>query len=198
MSTIAIILAGGKSSRMGQDKAQLTINNKSLLQHMQTVIDGTSIEQVIINRNEKQPGELEDIIPGKGPLSGIHSAAVNYPDSNLLIVPVDLPLLGAETLHTLFKEGQKRQINTRFAQHHLPLFLINSADLREKLDYTLRFTNHYSVSRFCSHFPLSEIPLEKQSSLFNSNTPAQWRFALQHFPDTAPLTIHEGFYESFQ
>lgn len=198
MSTIAVILAGGKSARMGQDKALLNIGNKTLLRHMQMILAQTSVDKVLVNQNNKQHKELRDIIPHKGPLSGIHSAAIQYPEHNLLIVPVDLPLIDATTLQPLLEHGEKQQINTRFSHHNLPLFLINSTKLCEKLDYTLRFTNHYSVGRLCSHFPLSEMHLRKQSRLFNSNTPAQWRFALQHFPDTWEPAIHEDFYESFQ
>ncbi len=198
MKTIGVILAGGASSRMGQDKAMLSIEQSTMLTRTQNVLAGTSVDKIIISRNDQKKGHFADLIPNKGPLSGIHSAAVRFPFFNLLILPVDLPLMDSTSLQPLIDQGLASNKNVRFGKHSLPLFIRNTAALRETLDYTLRCTNCYSVNRLCSHFGLMELKPNKQSSLYNTNTPDQWRFAMQHFELPLHTNDTEAHHESFK
>ena len=185
MMTIGVILAGGKSVRMGKDKALLNIEDQSMLARTYQTLSKTSVSKTVISRNDGLKGHFADIIGSKGPLSGIHSIAMRFPFSNLLIVPVDLPLMHVDALQALIDKGQDTRNNVRYGKHSLPLFLHNTKTLKQTLDYTLRCTNSYSVDGFCSHFPLVELHANKQSSLFNANTPDKWRAAMQHFfPNT--------------
>jgi molybdopterin-guanine dinucleotide biosynthesis protein A len=198
MNTIAVILAGGASTRMGVDKALLKIQNQTMIDRALQLLEQTSVSQVVISRNDSSSGYIPDLIPHKGPLSGIHSAAMRFPNDNLLIIPVDLPLLNYSTIQTLIDQGNSSDNNVRYGKHNLPLFLHNSPLLRLKLDYTLRFTNCFSVNRLCSHFPLIEINAERQSSLFNANSPDEWRFAMQHFQPIDSPIFNEDSHESFK
>ncbi len=191
MKTIGVILAGGASRRMGQDKALLTIEELTMLARTRKILECTNVDKVVTSRNDKQAGHISDLHPHKGPLSGIHSAAMRFPHANLLIVPVDLPLIDASTLNTLIDTARHSGKNACFSEHSLPLFLYNTESLRQALDYTLCCTDHYSVKEFCSNFPLIESTLSQQSSLFNTNTPAQWRFAMQHFNQFSSHRIAE-------
>lgn len=191
MKTIGVILAGGASRRMGQDKALLTVEAVTMLARMRNILKRTPVEKIVISRNDNQAGHMRDLHPNKGPLSGIHSAAMRYPHANLLIVPVDLPLIDADTLNALIEAAQQRGQNVCFSEHSLPVFLYNTESLRQALEYTLCCTNDYAVKEFCSHFPLSTATLSHQSSLFNTNTPAQWRFAMQHFQQFSSHSIAE-------
>lgn len=187
MHTIGVILAGGLSSRMGQDKALLPIEQSTMLYHTQQVLSHTSVNKVIVSRNDGKDGHIADLIPDKGPLSGIHSAAMRFPFANLLILPVDLPLMDEKTLQLMINKAQNTQRNIRYEHHNLPLFLNNTKVMRQTLDYTLRCTNCYSVERFCSHFPMLELAPQKQSNLYNANTPTEWQCAMQNLP---PLTLN--------
>lgn len=201
MNTIAVILAGGASSRMGADKALLEIQKQTMLERTIQLLKQTTVSKVVISRNGRNNSSADyipDLIPHKGPLCGIHSAAMRFPTANLLIVPVDLPLLDSPTIQDLIDQGISSNKNVRHGKHSLPLFIHNSEQLRLKLDYTLRFTDCFSVNRLCSHFPLLEINANRQSCLFNANTPAQWRFAMQHFsPIDIPRNNEEN-HESFK
>ncbi|MEQ3657806.1 MAG: molybdenum cofactor guanylyltransferase [Glaciecola sp.] len=184
-NTIAIVLAGGASSRMGKDKALLEIDGETMLARTKALLEETNVTKVMVSRNTSQtdhrPEYFSDIIPHKGPLSGIHSFAFRFPNANLLILPVDLPLMDSSSLQSLIDCGVKNERNVCYHGHHLPLYLRNTNELRFVLDYTLKFTNQYSVERLCSHFPIIELRPKKQSCLFNANTPSQWRFASEHF-----------------
>ena len=85
MNTIGVILAGGASSRMGQDKALLTISQSTMLTRTYQLLLEASVSKVVISRNDGEAGHFPDLYPGKGPLSGIHSAAMRFPNKNLLI-----------------------------------------------------------------------------------------------------------------
>jgi molybdopterin-guanine dinucleotide biosynthesis protein A len=181
MATIGVILAGGLSSRMGQDKALMCIEDVCMLDHVFHELSQTAVRKTVISRNGNNSEYLSDLISNKGPLSGIHSAAMAYPSDNLLIVPVDLPLIDRLTLKELMEHGDRHQNNARYRHQCLPLFVHNTDAIRKTLDHTLRFTHSFSVDRFCGSFPLIELDVKKQLSLFNANTPEQWQFAKQHF-----------------
>lgn len=198
MNTIGVILAGGISSRMGSDKAHLKINNQTMLARTFQILEQTTVCETVISRNDDSKVHFSDIIPHKGPLSGIHSIAMRFPFSNLLVVPVDLPLIDAATLQNLIDSGESRSQNVRYAKQSLPIFLKNTEAMRQTLDYTLRCTNHFSVASFCAHFSLYELGLDAQSSLYNTNNPEQWQAALQHFNYNNTYNAFEVTDESFK
>jgi molybdopterin-guanine dinucleotide biosynthesis protein A len=195
---IGIVLAGGKSLRMGEDKSLLLINGNTMLEHMLTILSQTQVSKVMVNRNvtgthESNEGRetsdlkqyIQDIIPNKGPLSGIHSALVNFPNADLLVVPVDMPMISAASLNVLISNARKHEINCRFALINandgdkktksatMPLYIHNNSETRQKLEHTLLHSKAFSVYHFCSHFPILEVPLENESEMTNLNYPEQ-------------------------
>jgi molybdopterin-guanine dinucleotide biosynthesis protein A len=82
------VLAGGRSTRMGQDKALLAWHGITLLEHMLHLLQGVADEVHVAGR-----GQLPDRRPGLGPLSGIATALEISPTDANLFVAVDLPHL---------------------------------------------------------------------------------------------------------
>ncbi|MFQ3250268.1 MAG: molybdopterin-guanine dinucleotide biosynthesis protein A [Glaciecola sp.] len=197
--TIGVVLAGGRSSRMGKDKALLQIDSDSMITRTRRTLEKTSTAKVFVSRNDGNEEHMADLIPNKGPLSGIHSMALRFPNCNLLVVPVDLPLLDANTLQELIDNGEQNQSNVRFETDNLPLFINNTPHFRQALDYTLKFAECLSVGKFCSQLPLVELENSVASKMFNANTPEQWQFAMQQFANN-PTTNKpiEKMYESFK
>jgi molybdopterin-guanine dinucleotide biosynthesis protein A len=196
--TIGVVLAGGRSSRMGEDKALLKIEATSMIDRTANTLRATSVCKVVISRNDNTTKHMADIIPDKGPLSGIHSIATRFPQYNLIVLPVDLPLMDACTVQELIDVGLKTSKNAKFKGHNLPLFIQNTPSFRQVIDYTLKCTNCFSVERLCLHFPVLELINKKNSSMFNTNTPAQWRFAMQHFDIGTSFGKKESISESFK
>lgn len=184
MESIGIILAGGQSSRMEQDKALLRIEHQTMLERTQHTLSQTSVIKVVISRNNDN--YLSDLVPHKGPLSGIHSAAMRFPRLNLLVVPVDLPFIDSQSLQKLIDVGNESHCNSRYQQHSLPLYLHNTQLMRRALDYTLRCSSRFSVHHFCSHFPLTELTLSQPDNLLNTNTPEQWHQAMRYQRNERP------------
>ena len=98
------VLAGGRSSRMGSDKALLPIAGMNLLQIAVAKAREVSPRTAIVGSRERyaQYGEvIEDIIPGCGPLSGIHAALRTTRSELNLILSVDMPLITPDFLRWL-------------------------------------------------------------------------------------------------
>ena len=97
----SIILAGGKSSRLGRSKALQAIGGKSLVQWVVDHLAILSIEIIIATAHgETIPCSsavkiktVADIYPGKGPLVGIYSGLIASSSSWAIVVGCDTPFL---------------------------------------------------------------------------------------------------------
>jgi molybdopterin-guanine dinucleotide biosynthesis protein A len=102
----SIILAGGKSSRLGQSKALKIIEGKSLIQWVIDHLAILSTEIIIATaRGEAIPCSssirmktVADIYPRKGPLAGIYSGLIASSSSRAVVVGCDTPFLSVDLL----------------------------------------------------------------------------------------------------
>lgn len=96
------VLAGGRSSRMGTDKAALQLNGRTLLQHAVQTVGRVTGSQVIILGSQQlyvsYGPVIEDHYSGCGPLAGIHAALSNSRTRFNLIIAVDTPFLSSALL----------------------------------------------------------------------------------------------------
>ncbi|PKM73957.1 MAG: hypothetical protein CVU91_02610 [Firmicutes bacterium HGW-Firmicutes-16] len=96
----AVILYGGKSRRMGRDKAELIIEGQTFLEHIAGELE--NFEELILSLDnlEKYPEikhtAVTDIYPDCGPMGGIHAALSACDSDALLVVSCDLPLFKGE------------------------------------------------------------------------------------------------------
>jgi molybdenum cofactor guanylyltransferase len=105
----AFVLAGGKSSRMGLDKAFLEYRGRTLLSCALELAHSVSPSVCIVGSREKFAGYsdvVEDLFPGRGPLGGIHAALrSSHADLNLMMA-VDMPLLSQQFLQYLIDRAR--------------------------------------------------------------------------------------------
>lgn len=96
------VLAGGRSSRMGTDKAALLLNGRTLLQHAIEIVESVTRGPVSILGSRQLYGVygrvIEDLYPGCGPLAGIHAALAQSRTGFNLIIAVDTPFLSHQLL----------------------------------------------------------------------------------------------------
>ena len=147
---LGVVLAGGLSSRMGQDKSQLcrqkfnhqnkagnsSISSEiSMLDFSKQLLADAGIKNIVISGDNHQ---IPDRVPHSGPVGGIYSVLAHYPEhlqpKSLLILPIDLPLMTASNLAKLRLKGELSQKATFFSDslnqaHHIPLYLPNNAFL---------------------------------------------------------------------
>ena len=104
----AFILAGGKSTRMGSDKAFLELKGRTLLARSLETVRGLTPETIIVGERSKFAPfgfVVEDVFRDRGPLGGIHAAlAATATDLNLILA-VDLPFVDAALLKYILKQA---------------------------------------------------------------------------------------------
>ncbi len=117
----AIILAGGYSRRMGQDKALLphpTHRYLTFVEHMVATLAPLSYEVLLVVRDEVQAAHytflrdvrvLTDQVPNFGPLMGLYTGMKAMSTSHALVVAVDMPFIQPSLISFLFSqmEGDK-------------------------------------------------------------------------------------------
>src|SRR5688572_11349828 len=96
MHLTGFVLAGGKSTRMGRDKALLDWHGRTLLEHMVQLLSVAADQVQVVGRDP-----LPDRLPDCGPLSGIATALEASDTDANLVVAVDLPLLTVDFLKHL-------------------------------------------------------------------------------------------------
>ena len=104
-----IVLAGGRSSRMGRDKSVLPWHNSDLVQ---TVIGkvGQVCEDIVLVSNQPRnvPHRVRvvgDIMPGMGPLGGIHAGLTHAKHPLAFVTACDMPYIAPEAISFLFQQA---------------------------------------------------------------------------------------------
>ncbi len=115
-----LVLAGGRSTRMGRDKGLMQYHNKPQREYMADLL-APLCKEVFISCRPEQAAEIQapyrplpDTFHDLGPYGALLSAFRAYPDSAWMIVACDLPLLNAHTLQFLYTHRNPSRIATAF------------------------------------------------------------------------------------
>lgn len=102
-SLTGIILAGGRSSRLGQEKGLAILNNKPLIEY---TIDCLLplCDEILISTNSTDYlhygfKAIADIFPGKGPVCGVHACLAASKNMHNIVISVDTPFINQELIH---------------------------------------------------------------------------------------------------
>lgn len=136
---IGLVLAGGQSRRMGQDKALMRYQGRTLIDNAALLLQSASCDKVLISRNA--PGFLNDKIEDAGPLSGVHAVldALSQSDNHngnpceLLVLPVDMPQMTPELLRILVSRGREAEKACYVEKRFLPFYLPVTQDTKALL-----------------------------------------------------------------
>jgi molybdenum cofactor guanylyltransferase len=106
MKAAAIILSGGKSSRMGTNKALLKINEKTNIERIRDRLKPHFDDIILVTNNSEDYrflglGMTEDQFPGMGPLAGVHAGLSFSNYETNVIVACDMPFVSGELAETL-------------------------------------------------------------------------------------------------
>jgi molybdopterin-guanine dinucleotide biosynthesis protein A len=120
-----LVLAGGRSARMGEDKAGLVYADLPHALRVYRMLEDVCHRVFVSDRHEQSdaPGHYEmphifDLYNDIGPLNGILSAFAAYPDCAWLVVACDLPSLDASTLDRLVRGRDPAREATAFRNPH--------------------------------------------------------------------------------
>jgi len=172
----AIILAGGKSSRMGQDKGLIRFENKYFVEYSIEALQSSAEDLSIVSSNEKYDrfncNRVEDEIPGLGPLGGLQKGlrCSNY-DKNV-VLSSDIPFITNSIIERLIIESGGSLIAVAKCGDRVhPLIGIYSKQVLFELDQFLA-SGGRSVMKFISRFETQfiEFDLSVAHCFVNVNT----------------------------
>jgi molybdopterin-guanine dinucleotide biosynthesis protein A len=192
---MGLVLAGGRSVRMGTDKANLVHpDGRTLARRTYDLLEEAGCESVVISLRYDQeiPAGFSGITgpviardpegSSEGPLSGLLSSMRLHPDANWLVLACDLPRLDAATLKNLIssKRHDEPFLSYRSEFDGLPeplcaLYGEGSLDLLERASSEgLRCPRKLLIRHGCRLLePVTPKALE------NANTPSDWAGAIQ-------------------
>ncbi len=140
----AFVLAGGKSTRMGEDKAFLKLQGQTLLARALELAHSVAREVWIAGDAAKFGAfgrVAEDLYPNRGPLGGIHAALRSTTCELNLVLAVDLPLVETKFLeYLIFQARQSRAaVTVPLAAGGLqPLCAVYRREFGERAEQSLR------------------------------------------------------------
>ena len=114
-----ILLCGGRSIRMGQDKGSMSLNGKPMIIYVLETIAAVADEIIVVLRNKDQVDKYKkiihhlksdktnihivtDILKDKGPLEGILTGLNNITSDKAMVVPCDSPFISENFVNKMF------------------------------------------------------------------------------------------------
>jgi len=141
----AFILAGGKSTRMGVDKAFIDYGGRTLLARALDLARSVTPDVRIVGSQEKFAAfapVVEDIFCDCGPLAGIHAALRASPAELNIMLAVDMPFLSWALLQYLISQARNALeaavIVPRSAERRQPLCAVYRSEFADKAEHALR------------------------------------------------------------
>lgn len=187
-----LLLAGGKSTRMGTCKAELQYNGKTFLDHMLDKAHALGITRCYISGYASRREDVQtvwDIYPDRGPLSGLHATLKAIQTPYCLVLPVDAPELPLEILEGLLKHHAQLQNNSVLIWEHgvrqEPLIAVYPAAIANTIEAMIC---HHAAPVFRAidtwGFECFRQEMAKEQ-IININTPELYRKLLGENMDTA-------------
>ena len=195
---LGVVLAGGKSLRFGEDKSQVKLNNKSLIDHILSEVLTEFKELLIVSNNPIELNKSENISiisdfkNNLGPLGGVLTAMKWIKDNKkdyqwISTFPTDTPFFKNQILKDFhnkinLKNGKLFFIKSNNTRHNI--FGLWSIDLADKLEKDLE-NGDRKVEDWANKVGVNIIDMqfEKNDPFFNINTKEDLEKAKNIFND---------------
>lgn len=178
----AVILVGGKSSRMGQDKALLPYKGKRLVDFVADTVRAAGVSRLYVSGKIADYPSFPDPLSGCGPVNGICSCilrlSMNY--KRLLFVPVDMPCLTTDLIRLLVDCSAHE--SHHIEGHPLPCVIPTNEMVIHHADRCIQELvkkRKLSVKEFLAGLNARSalLPEQMEKALTNTNTPEEWQKA---------------------
>lgn len=179
-----IILAGGKNTRMGENKAFLEINGERLIDKTMDIFKRIFADIVIVTNDPLSYIEFSgaaivtDIYKEKGPLGGIYTGLFYSKNNYAFVCPCDMPFLNKDFVEYLLAQTEKYDVIVpKTAEGYQPLHAVYSRNClpsikRLLLMNKLKITGFYRDMRVLAISEERIRPFNEEGHLFlNLNTP---------------------------
>ena len=177
-----LLLAGGKSTRMGKNKAELVYEGKTFLEIMLEKVRKLGIEKYYISGYESSREDVQTIwdhYENRGPLGGLHAGMKAMDTPYCLVLPVDAPKLPQEILEALLLHHENRQNEHVLIWEHgvrqEPLIAVYPVAVAQTIEGLIR-EQPAPVFRCLSIWGYDCFRMELQEEqILNVNTPEAYR-----------------------
>ena len=185
INILGTVLAGGKSQRFGEDKSQVRLEGKLLIDYILSEIKDEFKEILIVSnnkihfKNSEKISMIADFEKGQGPLGGVLSAMKWVKQKNkdykwISTFPTDTPFFKSEILQKFFKEIKIEEsrlffIKSNNTRHNI--FGLWSIDLLGELEEDLKKGDR-KVELWANKIGVKVIDMEfiNEDPFFNINT----------------------------
>ena len=192
---LGVVLAGGKSQRFGEDKSQVKLGDKLLIDYILSEIIDEFNEVLVVSNNlidfkqSEKISLIKDFKKDLGPLGGVLTAMKWVKDNNkdyqwISTFPVDTPFFKNEILKDFLKrinieEGKLFFINSNDTRHNI--FGLWSLDLMDKLEEDLD-KGERKVEVWANSIGVQNINMkfENKDPFFNINTKEDLKKAIEN------------------
>lgn len=182
-----VILAGGKSSRMGTNKSFLKLGNQTIIERIAELMKSIFTDVIVITNTPDEYRFLnlplyEDIYKWKGPLAGIHSALKHTQTEKIFVLSCDVPLMAKEMIQYLVEyKSEKQIVFCEAAGYHQPLVGIYSKEILSEIEKFISDNemNDKSFHQFLKKVDAEiihpeKLPFYKDEIFFNVNRPEDY------------------------
>lgn len=190
-----IVLAGGQSSRMGVDKAMLTIEKHTLLVRALNLLKQSGLSDCFVSGEYPGFSCITDQYNGLGPLAGIAACTEQLIDDYdaLFIVPVDMPLLAEQDctalidtyLQTMLRQPLGQAAGVYYQESIFPLILTLNTPLHDYLLGIIQTPHkkYRSLYRLFETLSVQGVVTNATNieRFENANTPEQWLRCLNSY-----------------
>ena len=168
-----IILAGGKSSRMGTDKGMILLNGKKFIEHIINALS-PNVNQIIIIANNDNYNELgykvyKDLIEDSGPLGGIYTGLKLSTTEKNIVLSCDTPFITTEFIKFIISNSNDSEITVPvFKNNTEPLCAVYSKNITQNI-YDLIVNNELKMQNVLKKFKTKELQINSNHTMFSEN-----------------------------
>jgi len=164
-----IILAGGKSTRLGSDKGLASLNGMPLIQYSIDLLETLEIPIIIVSNQPEyeQFGHLliEDVFKDKGPLGGIYSGLLQSKTEFNIVLSCDTPYIPIELLEQRVGASEPHQIVIASYQGQLhPLIGVYRRSLIDQLKINID-SDRLKLITFCTELNAHQVIFEEGDTI---------------------------------
>jgi molybdopterin-guanine dinucleotide biosynthesis protein A len=174
------VLAGGRSSRMGRDKALLPAGDRTLIDQIASRVRAAAGNVTLIGPPERYAALGYPVMPDRvencGPIGGLYTAlSITEADWNL-VVACDMPALTTEFLCRLLRAAESSGADCVVPKTASGLEPLCAVYHRRCLAAAERavFSKRFKMHDFISSLRFTTVVASDPSALENVNTPEQW------------------------
>jgi molybdenum cofactor guanylyltransferase len=174
MVVTGIILAGGKSSRMGMDKGLLVLGGKTLveiaIQNLSALCDIILISSNSTDYSKFGLEVVPDKFPDIGPMGGIYSSLLKSETELNLVLSVDLPFINAGLLKYLVEQSHDVEVAVPWSgqEFYEPLCACYNRSVVSLIEKSINQGN-YKLPDLFKTIRLNPLIINEQLPFFNSN-----------------------------